>query len=422
MSWWPSALERRIALRYLRGQRGTRSASLQTLVAIGGIAVGVMALIVVLGVMNGLRNDLRERILIASPHLRVLTFGDNLVFPDWEDALDRIREVPGVVAAAPEVISQTLVINHDNYPVAAKVAGLEPGTGTRDVTGLDSAITEGTFPTDNALPDSIDAGVLLGARLAQNLNVYPGDLLRIVSPRSIRTSRLTGTPVPVYWSVEVTGIFETGLYVYDNEFMVMSRTAAQRFTGLDRQDAVSAIGVKVADPWQVDQVASRLDSTLGGYRIDTWQQTNAQLFGALKLEKLAMGLVIFFIMIVAAFNIVGTLSMVVAFKTREIGILEAMGIEPRGIGRIFLAQGAIVGLTGTGIGLVLGLLVALVVDRTGLIRIDPSVYFIDHLPIHVEPLDVGIILVAAIALAVVATIHPARQAAALDPVEAVRAE
>lgn len=421
MSWWPTALERRIAVRYLRGQRRTRSASLQTVVAIGGIAVGVMALIVVLGVMNGLRNDLRERILIASPHLRVLTYGDALLLPDWRNVQARLRDVPGVVHVAPEVITQTLILNRANYAEAAKVAGLEPGEGTRDVTGLDTAITQGALVADGPLPDTVDAGVLLGTGLARKLGVLLGDQLDIVSPRSVRPSRVTGTMTPVTWRVEITGLFETGLYVYDNEFLVMDRAAAQRFAGID--SAVSALGVEVADPWHVADVAARIDTALGyPYRVETWEETNKPLFGALKLEKLAMGLVIFFIMVVAAFNIVGTLTMVVTFKTREIGILQAMGLEPRGIARIFLAQGAIVGLTGTGIGLTLGLLIATVVDRAGLVRIDPSIYFIDHLPIHVEPLDVAIVVCASIALAIVATIHPARQAAALDPVDAVRAE
>ena len=421
MGWWPTALERRIALRYLRGQRGTRSASLQTVVAIGGIAVGVTALIVVLGVMNGLRNDLRERILIASPHLRVLTYGEALVLPDWERTLERVRQVPGVVAAAPEVISQTLVVNSAGYPEVAKVAGLEPGVGTRDVTGLDSAITEGMLAPDGALGDSVDAGVLLGTRLSQRLGAYPGDRVQIISPRSVRRSRMTGTPIPDYWQVQVTGLFETGMYIYDNEFLVMDRATAQRFAGIG--SAVSAIGVKVRDPWAVAEVAATIDTVLGyPHRTETWQQQNATLFKALEIEKVGMGLVIFFIMVVAAFNIVGTLTMVVANKTREIGILETMGMEPRGIGRIFLAQGAIVGLVGTTIGLVLGLVIAAVVDSGRLIRIDPSVYFIDHLPVQVEPLDVAIVVVSAIALAIVATIHPARQAASLQPVDAVRAE
>lgn len=416
--WWPTALERRIALRYLRGQRGTRSASLQTVVAIGGIATGVMALIVVLGVMNGLRDDLRDRILIASPHIRVLTYGESLVITEWEDALEGVRAIDGVHSASPEVISQTLVVNRGNHVESAKVAGLEPGS---DVIGIGDAIIDGNFPTEMGLPDSLDGSVMIGSRLAQRLNAVPGDIIRLVSPRSIRTSRVTGAPTPVYWLVRVSGVFETGMYIYDNEFLVMSRETAQDFTGLG--DAVSTLSVRVADPMLAPMVAASIEERLGyPYHTETWQQQNSQLFSALQLEKIGMGLVIFFIMLVAAFNIVGTLTMVVAFKTREIGILQAMGLEPAGIGRIFLAQGGIIGIVGTSIGLVLGLAVAWVVDTSGLIRLDPAVYFIDRLPIRTDPLDIGIIVVTALALAIVATIHPARQAAALSPVEAVRAE
>jgi lipoprotein-releasing system permease protein len=232
---------------------------------------------------------------------------------------------------------------------------------------------------------------------------------------------VTGTVTPVWWVVEVTGIFETGMYIYDAEFVMMDRTSAQRFAGLD--SAVSMLAVRVADPWAAPVVAERINAVLGyPYRTETWQDQNASLFAALKLEKLAMGLVIFFIMVVAAFNIVGTLTMVVAFKTREIGILRAMGLSAQGIGRIFLAQGAIIGAIGTGIGLVLGLAISVLVDRGGLIKIDPQVYFIEKLPIRTELLDVMVIVVVAIALAIVATIHPARQAARLEPVEAIRAE
>lgn len=419
--WWPTPLERRIAARYLRGQRGTRSASLQTVVATGGIAIGVMALIVVLGVMNGLRDDLRDRILVASPHIRVMTFGDNLEMTGWEDALERIRSVPGVVAAAPEVISQTMTFNAASYPVAAKVAGIEPGAGSRDVTGIDSAIVSGSFPTGHALPDSLDGEVLLGFRLASALNVYPGDVVRLLSPRSVRASRVTGTAVPVYWFARVTGTFETGMFIYDNEFVVMSRAAAQDFAGMG--DAISAIGVKVADAWQAPRIAATIDTLLGlPFRTETWQVQNESLFKALRIEKLGMGLVIFFIMLVAAFNIVGTLTMVVAFKTREIGILQAMGLDGAAIGRIFLAQGGIVGVVGTLLGTVLGLAVAYLVDESGLIRLDPSVYFIDRLPIRIEPIEVLVVMATGLLLALGATIHPSRRAAALSPVDAVRAE
>lgn len=419
--WWPSALERRIALRYLRGQRGTRSASLQTMVAIGGIATGVMALVVVLGVMNGLRDDLRDRILIASPHIRVLKYGDALVVGDWEGALASVRSVPGVAAAAPEVITQSLVVNASGHPEAAKVAGLEPGVGSRDVVGLDSAIISGSFPDTAPLPDTLDGSVVLGSGLASRLSVYPGDVIRMLSPRSVRTSRITGAPTAVYWLARVSGTFETGMFIYDNEFVVMTRSEAQEFAGLGA--SVTNIALRVDEPDATPEVAARIDELLGPpYYTETWQMQNKQLFSALKLEKLGMGLVIFFIMLVAAFNIVGTLSMVVAFKTREIGILQAMGLERRGIGRIFLAQGAIVGLFGTSIGLALGFLVAWIVDTSGLIRLDPSIYFIDRLPIQVDPLDVLVVVAAALGIALLATIHPVRQAVLLSPVDAVRAE
>ncbi len=176
------------------------------------------------------------------------------------------------------------------------------------------------------------------------------------------------------------------MYIYDNSYVIMDRTTAQRFVGLD--SAVSDIAVRVRDPWKVAEVAARLDDKLGfPYVSETWQHQNDSLFAALRLEKLAMGLVIFFIMVVAAFNIVGTLTMVVAFKTREIGILQAMGLPARGVARVFLAQGAIVGLIGTGLGLVLGLALAIVVNKR--IHIDPSIYFIDRLPVHVEVRDVA---------------------------------
>lgn len=418
--WWPSALERRIAMRYLRGQRNTRRAALQTVVAIGGIAVGVTALIVVLGLMNGLRDDLRDRILIASPHLRILPYGEGLRFDDWQTVATMARGIPGVVAVAPEVVTGTMAQNTARHVELAKVAGLEPGEGSSVITGVDAAMVTGAF---RALPPTLDldAGVVVGSRLAERLSVQTGDRLRLVAPASAQVSRVTGTVTPVWWVVEVTGIFETGMYIYDAEFLMMDRASAQRFAGLD--SAVSTLAVSVTDPWAAPLVKERLDSLLGyPYRIETWQEQNSSLFAALRLEKLAMGLVIFFIMIVAAFNIVGTLTMVVAFKTREIGILQAMGLPARGIARIFLAQGACVGLIGTGIGLVLGLAISLAVDRGGLIRIDPSVYFIEHLPIRTELLDIAIIVVAAIGLAIAATIHPARQAAALAPVEAIRAE
>jgi lipoprotein-releasing system permease protein len=417
---WPTALERDIARRYLKSRRASGRVSLITAIATGGVAVGVCALIVVLGVMNGLRNDLRERILIANPHLRILTYGSGLRLDDWRTIMKLVQREPGVVAAAPEVLSQSVISTGADYAEGVNVLGFDPDTGSMAVTTLPHALTRGDF-SFKPTREGVDGAIVLGARLAERMTIYPGDVVTLVPAKPPPVNRALGIGVPRYWRFEVTGTFDTGMFLYDNQFVVISRETAQRFTGLG--DAVSGIQVRLADPWQAPEIGRRIERKLGyPYRALDWQAQNSTLFSALKLEKVAMGLIIFFIMVVAAFNIVATLTMVVTEKTREIGILKAMGLSPAAVGRVFLAQGAIIGLTGVSIGLVAGLLLSAVVDRGHLIRIDPSVYFIDHLPIQVEPSDVMIVLAGSFLLAVVATLHPSRSASRLMPVEAIRFE
>lgn len=417
---WPSPLERRIALRYLRSRRRRKGASLSTLISIGGVAVGVMALIVVLGVMNGLMDDLRARILSAQPHLRILAYGNTLRMDAWQEPLALARRFPDVVAAAPEVVTQSLVLNADGYPEAVNVYGLDTALASRPVTELPQRLTDGDLrflPTDT----TVDGAVVLGRRLATRLNAFTGDIVTLIPPTAAKVNPALGYAMPRFWRFQVTGTFETGMFLYDNQFIVMDRETAQRFAGLD--SAVTGIQVRVRDAWEAPAVARALEDSLRfPYRTEDWQATNHQLFGALRLEKLGMGLVICFIMIVAAFNIVGSLTMVVTDKTREIGILEAMGLPAGAIGRVFLAQGAIIGAVGVGIGLFLGLLVAFVVDWSGLIRIDPSIYFIDRLPVHVALPDVLVVIAAGFLLAVAATLYPSRAAARLTPVDAIRHE
>jgi lipoprotein-releasing system permease protein len=416
----PTRLEWRIAGRYLRSRRNSRTASLNTVISTGGVVVGVTALIVVLGVMNGLRNDLRERILVANPHLRVLTYGAGLRVDDWRNAMKTILSDPDVVAAAPEVITQSIITKGADYAEAINVVGFEPDTGRISVTSFPQAITQGNLSFKPTRPD-VDGAILLGSRLSQRISAYPGDVVTLIPPTAAKMNASLGVAMPRYWHFEVTGLFDTGMFQYDNQFVAMSRETAQRFNGLG--DAVSGIAVRVRDPERAPEVGARLEQKLHyPYRALAWQTQNQSLFSALQLEKLAMGLIIFFIMIVAAFNIVGTLTMVVADKTREIGILQAMGLTGPAIARIFLIQGAIIGLVGTSIGLVLGLVVAFVVDKSGWIRIDPSVYFIDHLPIHVEATDVLAVVLASVAVAVLATVHPSLAAARLTPVDAIRHE
>jgi lipoprotein-releasing system permease protein len=417
---WPSRLEWRIAQRYLRSRRTSRVASLNTVISTGGVAVGVTALIVVLGVMNGLRNDLRERILVANPHLRVLTYGAGLRLDDWRRTLAQVRKLPGVVAAAPEVISQAGITAGQDYGEGVNLVGFDPDTGHRSVTSLPQSIVKGDL-SFRATKPGVDGGILLGTRLASRLSVYPGDIVTLVPVTQAKVNPALGMAVPRFWKFEVTGLFQTGMFQYDNQFVVLSREVAQRFTGLG--DAVSGIAVRVDDPDRAPEIGAVIEKRLGyPYRVLDWQTQNVSLFSALQLEKLAMGLIIFFIMVVAAFNIVGTLTMVVADKTREIGILRAMGLTSTSVARVFLLQGAVIGVIGTSMGLLLGLAVSYVVDKSGWVRINPAVYFIDHLPVHVEAMDAVIVVIASLAIAVLATLYPSRSAAGLTPVDAIRHE
>jgi lipoprotein-releasing system permease protein len=430
-TWWPSAedrerirasarLEWRLARRYLRSRRTARTASLNTVISIGGVAVGVTALIVVLGVMNGLRDDLRERILVANPHLRILTFGSGLRLDDWRSVIAEIRKEPGVLAASPEVISQAGITAGQDYGEGVNLVGFDPDTGTMSVTSLPQAVTKGDLSFKASKP-GVDGGILLGSRLASRLSVYPGDIVTLVPVTQAKINPALGVAVPRFWKFEVTGLFDTGMFQYDNQFVVMSREMAQRFTGLG--DAVSGIAVRVDDPDMAPAIGESIQERLGyPYRALDWQTQNSSLFSALELEKLAMGLVIFFIMVVAAFNIVGTLTMVVTDKTREIGILRAMGLTSSAVGRVFLIQGAVIGVVGTMLGLILGLTVSYIVDSSGWVRINPAVYFIDHLPVHIEWPDVLVVVLTSLAIAVAATVYPSRSAAALTPVEAIRHE
>ena len=417
---FPNALEIGLARRYLRGSRRGRGMALNTAIATGGIAVGVMALIVVLGIMNGLRDDLTDRILIANPHLRVLTFGPSLRFEPWRGALDTVLAEPGVVAASPEVVTQSVARNRAGYVSAINIIGLPSDTGRASVTTIPQAITQGDLQF-RTTSDSVDGGIILGYRLAERMSLYPGDLVELVSSASARVNPALGTVVPKFWRFEVIGRFDTGMFQYDDAFAIMSLEQAQAFDGLGQ--AITGIQIKVTDPWLAPAIGKRLEEKLGyPYRTLDWQAQNATLFSALQLEKLGMGLIICFIMVVAAFNIVGTLIMVVADKTREIGILRAMGMSAGAIRRVFLVQGGIIGLTGTTIGLGLGLVVAYLIDASGVIRIDPAIYFIDHLPVHIEWLDVLAVVLTSLTVALLATVHPSRVASALEPVDAIRHE
>lgn len=413
-------LELSIAWRYLRSRRGSRLLSFISVIAVAGVVVGVSALIVIIGVMNGLQTDLREKILVGSPDVRVLTFGEAMRMDDWRTTLAKVRAVPLVVDAAPFVISQGLATAGHGYHEAVSVSGIVAAdSGAPMVTTIRDHATQGDFSFRDS--EGTRRGAVVGHLLAQRLSAYPGSRITIVTASGGTTSPLFGGLVPRFQDYEVTGLFETGMYEYDNSYVYLELGAAQEFAGLD--SAVTGVEVRTTDRWAAPGVAAQIDSALGfPYRTVDWQTQNSSLFRALKLEKLGMAVILTLIIIVAAFNIVSTLTMVVRDKTREIGILKAMGMRPDSIRRIFLLQGAFIGIVGTGLGLLLGVVTGVALERWKLIALDPSVYFIDHLPVQLQVFDVGLIVVLSVAVAILATLHPAGMASRLYPIEAIRSE
>jgi lipoprotein-releasing system permease protein len=413
-------LELAIAWRYLRSRRGSRLLSFISVIAIAGVAIGVSALIVIIGVMNGLQHDLREKILVGSPDIRVLTYGDDLKMDSWHFALNRVREVPGVVAAAPFVQSEGAMNTGRTYASGVYVVGIPgPRAGFPEVTSIREHAVRGKFSFESR--DGTHRGVVIGQLLASRFNVWPGDRINLISVAGVQQNAATGGYVPRVYQYEVTGVFQTGMYEYDNAYVYIDLAAAQEFAGMD--SSVTGIEVGTTDRWNAATVATAITDHLGfPYRTVDWQEQNHSLFQALKLEKLGMGVILLLIVIVAAFNIVSTLSMVVHDKTREIGILKAMGLPSSAIRNIFLVQGLVIGAVGTGLGLALGFAGALSLDRYKFIKLDPSVYFIDHLPVTTQPRDVILIVVASLLIAALATLYPAIQAAKLYPVDAIRSE
>lgn len=412
------ALEMAIAWRYLRSRRGSRLLSLSSVISIAGVVVGVSALIIVMGVMSGLQHYMRERILVGSPDVRVLPYGEAMRLADWQPLLEQVRSTPGVVQAAPFVQTQGLVSNLRGYPTGAQVVGLPP-VSEGEITSIrqHAILGEFTFHRDGiSLP-----GVVLGKLLAAKLTAFPGDTVVFYGVGTLGMNAGTGMVTPGYDSLVVTGLFETGLFDYDDAWAYMSMESAQRIGGLDAD--VSGIEVRAADRDSAPAVADTLRATLTApVRAVSWQEHNRSFFQALSLEKLGMGFILLLIFVVAAFNIVSTLTMVVSDKTREIGILRAMGLPARSIRRVFLYQGVVIGAVGTAGGVILGVAVAYLLETRQLIKLDPSVYLIDHLPVRLESGDMLLIVLVSMAVSTLATLYPASQAASLYPVEAIRHE
>jgi len=410
-----------LARRYLASRKKGRLLSFITWISLGGITVGVTALNVVLGVMNGMQEELRDKILGSTPHILVLQQGESLRMPDWRTVVAAVQEVPGVEAAAPFMLTKVALLRTQEYVQTADLYGVSlEGTSERAVTDMEENLQSGLLslePTASGLPP-----VVVGGRLSERMGILPGDTLLVFSLENVRTDPM-GSLRPTVRQFEVTGTFLTGMYEYDLNNMYAPLDVVQGMLGIRERDQVSGLGVRISDPWEATAVGLRIRERLGfPYYVESWITTNQSLFSALKLEKLAMGIILFLIVIVAAFNIVSTLVMVVVDRTPEIGILKSMGMTDSGILRVFLLQGFSIGVLGTVLGTGLGLFLSWILHRFEIIQIPPDVYFIDRLPISVQPSDVLLIVAGSLLISLTATIYPALQASRLQPVEAIKHE
>jgi lipoprotein-releasing system permease protein len=414
-------LEWFVARRYLASRRsGRRLLSLSTFIAIAGVAVGVMALLVVIAVMTGLQRDLQAKILTGTPHVYVYEQGGGIRLGNWREIMARVDAMPGVVSSGPVLLPSVMVARSIDYVQGGVLYGIEPGLARAPLSEVERGVVAGEYYIGPAQPEPAALPhVLLGRQLAARLATLPGDTLLVGTIENLQMGPL-GELLPELRQFIVAGSVNTGMYEYDNVHLYARLEHVQDLLGLPA-DTIGYLAVNISDPWRARAVAAAIREQLGfPYEVDNWMDMHGSLFAALRLEKLAMAIILSLIIIVAAFNIVSMLTMVVTDKTREIGILKSMGMTDGTVLRIFMLQGLTIGAVGTLIGGLLGWLLIWLLDTYQFIELPGDVYFIDRLPVALDPWDVALILVLSLVIAFGATIYPARQAARLLPVDAIR--
>jgi lipoprotein-releasing system permease protein len=409
-----------VSLRYLKAKRKQTFISIITFISIGGVALGVTALIVVLAVMSGFENDLKNKILGLNAHVLVLSW-DNQV-EHYAQLAGQVEKVPGVTGATPFILTQVL-LNTPQKITGAVLRGLEVNSARRVII-LDRIIRTGSWKALEApVGDQPDAGasmpgIILGQELAKQLGLSLGDPVSVVSPLG-EVSPLGR--VPKTRPFRLAGTFESGMFEYDSTIAFISLAQAQSFLAMPGR--VTGLEVKTRDIYEADRIAIDIKTRLGfPYWTKDWMRMNKNLFSALKLEKLVMFIILALIILVAAFNIVSSLIMVVMEKTKDIAVLKSMGATAGSIMKIFVLEGLIIGVVGTTLGLIGGVGLCEILRKYQFIHLPSDVYYISSLPVLMKGLDIVLIVVAAIGITFVATLYPAWQASRLDPVEALRYE
>lgn len=438
-----------IALSHLRSRSKEAGISAITMISIGGVTIGVGALIAVLSVMAGFEVDLRDKILGSNAHV-VVTHPNYTAMASYDRITQKVRETEGVTGAAPFIYTE-MMLKSPGGVSGVIVKGIDPAQ-VGEVLDLEENIIEGPGgswgeegakvtpavlkaradvlgllkmpevseePTGEEPAATPKPGIIVGDELATELALYPGDAVHLVNPVGGRPGPM-GTQVPEIKSFQVAGVFHSGMYEYDTKWAYVHMEEAQTF--LRMGGLASGIEAKVENVDKVHVVAEELSAELGpAYRVRHWRELNSALFEALKLEKVVMGLILGLIVAVASLNIGGTLILLVLSKGREISILRAMGATTRQIRTVFMLEGVIIGLVGSGIGTVLGLSFCMALRSFGF-PLDTDVYYLDSLPVVIQPEVVASVGLIGVAICFLATLYPATRAANLDPVEGLRNE
>lgn len=403
-----------VSLRYLLARRKQAFISVISLISVLGVAIGVASLIVVLGVMNGFSENLRDKILGVNSHL--ILGSTQQTIPDYQRLVRNSLQVPGISAATPFIYYEVML----STPTGVKGAvlrGIDPNTAGKVLSVLQT-LKSGSLEQLNVSGDF--PGIIIGKELANRLGLSIGSRVSLLAP-SGKKSAAGFSPKIAFFNV--VGEFNSGMFEYDSSLAFVSIPEAQKLLGFDG-DLVTGIEYHVDDIDNVQRIGDRLHHALGGFPlyIRNWIEMNQNLFAALKLEKTAMAVILTMIVLVGSFSIITTLVMMVMEKTKDIAVLMALGATQAQIRNIFIFQGSLIGAVGTSLGFTLGLIICKLLQKYQFIKLPPDIYFMDHLPVKIELLDMSLIGVAALLLCFLATLYPARQAAKMLPTEALRYE
>jgi len=401
-----------IARRYFRSKKKHRGISINTLISTAGVALGVMTLIVVLSVMSGFHEDLQDKILGVNAHIIVMNYKGRM--KDYAAAKERIDGLKGVVDSAPFIYGQVMV-RYGERAQGVVIRGIDPETGTGTIDIL-QRLKEGSV--ESLRGGAEVPGIIIGVELMNKLGLFVGDVVDVVSP--VGEIGPLGM-VPKMKKFRVTGYFEAGMYEYDSSLAFINLGEAQSF--FKYGDTVTGIEVKLSDIYNAPDLSKEIQEMLGPpFYARDWMQMNRNLFSALKLEKIVMFIILTLIILVASFNIISNLIMIVIEKGREIAILKAMGAKNRGVMLIFMLHGLIIGITGTAAGVAGGYVLCYLLKTYKFISLPGDVYYLNYLPVKMDLFDFIVVPAAAIIITLIATAYPSWQAAKTDPVEPLRYE